>query len=526
MRRFAGLLLAASLLLPAAAGAETVLHRGNGAEPETLDPHMTTGLPEAMIFYDLYEGLVARDARGQAQPGLAERWTVSEDGLTVTFHLRSGGKWSDGSPVTAQDVVFSFRRLVDPANGGRNSNYLWPLVNAKEITEGKVKDLAQLGVRAVDARTVEFRLKEPTPYFVPLLSYPMLVPLKEANVTALGRDFAKPGKLVSSGAYMLAEAVLQGHVKLVRNPHYRDAAKVRIDAVYFHPTENQETELKRYRSGELHATYTLPPTQIPWARANLAGDLRVGPRLGTYYYAPNFTREPWKSNRNLRLALSMALDREVIAEKIAQGGEVASYSYVPPGVTGYTPQLPDWAAWPKEKRLAEAKRLLAAAGYPEGKGLTVDLLFNTAENHRKVAIAMASMWKQGLGVDTILTNQEWKVFLETRRAKTFRDLSRNGYVGAYDDPNVFLEFLRSDVGPENPSGYADPAYDELLRRAALERDPDRRRALLAEAERKVLAEQAVIPVYTYATARLVNPRVKGWVDNPLDVHPTRFLSIE
>ena len=522
----AGLLLSAPLLPVLPAAAETVFHRGNGAEPETLDPHLATGLPEAMIFYDLYEGLVARDATGKAQPGLAERWEVSDDALSVTFHLRADARWSDGSPVTAEDVVFSFRRLVDPAMGGRNSNYLWPLVNAKEITEGKVADLSTLGVEAPDARTVVFRLKEPTPYFVSLLSYPMLVPLQAASVRRHGREHTKPGNLVSSGVYMLAEAVPQGHVKLVKNPHHRDAAKAPIDAVYFHATENQETEVKRYRAGDLHATYTLPPGQIPWAKENLASELRISPRLGTYYYAPNLTVEPWKSNRDLRVALSMALDREIVAEKIAQGGEVASYSYVPPGVTGYAPQLPEWAAWPKERRVAEAKRLLAKAGYPGGKGLSVELLFNTAENHRKVAIAMAGMWKQTLGVETVLTNQEWKVFLDTRRAKTFKGLSRNGYIGAYDDANVFLEFLRSDVGPENPSGYADPDFDALLRRAALERDPAARVALLAEAERKALADQAVIPVYTYATARLVSPKVKGWVDNPLDVHPTRFLSLD
>lgn len=510
-----------------AAAAEVVLHRGNGAEPETLDPHQATGFPEALIIYDLFEGLVARGPDGRFGPGLAERWEVSADGLTHTFHLRPGGAWSDGTPITADDVVWSFRRLVDPVRTqGRNSHYFWPVRNARAITEGKVKDLSALGVRAVDPLTVAFDLERPAPYFVSMLSFPFLVPLPKAAVERLGKDFFKPGNLVSSGGYVLAEAVPQSHVKLIRNQRHRDAAKARIDAVYFHATENQDTELKRYRAGELHTTFSLPPAQIPWARTNMPGDLRIGPQLGTFYYAPNLTKGPLATNAKLRQALSMALDREVLAEKIAQGGEVASFAYVPPGMPDYAPQNPEWASWPRDRRLAEAKRLLAEAGYPEGRGLNLDIVFNTSETWRRVAVATAGMWQQNLGIQTTLSNLEWKVFLDARRTKTFTGVARQGYVGAYDDPNVFLEFLRSDVGPENPSGYANPAFDALLDRASAEPDPARRRALMAEAERTALADAAVIPVYTMARARLVSPRVKGWIANPLDANPTRFLSLD
>lgn len=520
-------LLAAVLMAAVPAVAEVVLHRGNGAEPETLDPHQATGFPEALIIYDLFEGLVARGPDGRFGPGLAERWEVSADGLTHTFHLRPGGVWSDGSPITADDVVWSFRRLVDPARTqGRNSHYFWPVRNARAITEGKVTDLSQLGVRAVDPLTVAFDLEKPAPYFVSMLSFPFLVPLPKEPVERLGRDFFKPGNLVSSGGYVLAEAVPQSHVKLVRNPRHRDAAKARIDTVYFHATENQDTELKRYRAGELHTTFALPPSQIPWARANLPDDLRVGPQLGTFYYAPNLTKGTLADRPKLRQALSMALDRDVLAERIAQGGQVPSFSYVPPGMPGYTPQRPDWADWPREKRLAEARRLLAEAGYPGGAGLTVDLVYNTSEDWRRVAVATAGMWQQNLGVRTTLSNLEWKVFLDARRTKRFEGVARQGYVGAYDDPNVFLEFLRSDVGPENPSGYANPAFDRLLDRASAEQDPARRLALLADAEAMALADTAVIPVYTLARARLVSPRLKGWIANPLDVNPTRFLWLE
>lgn len=509
------------------AAAETVLHRGNGAEPETLDPHQATGFPEALIIYDLFEGLVARGPDGRFGPGLAERWEVSPDGMTYTFHLRPGGVWSDGSPITAADVVWSFRRLVDPSRTqGRNSHYFWPVRNARAIADGKVRDLTRLGVRAVDPLTVAFDLERPAPYFVSMLSFPFLVPLPRDPVERLGKDFFKPGNLVASGGYVLAEAVPQSHVKLVRNERHRDAAKARIDAVYFHVTENQDTELKRYRAGELHTTFALPPTQIPWARAHLSDELRIGPQLGTFYYAPNLTRGPLARDPRLRKALSMALDRDVLAERIAQGGEVASFGFVPPGMPGYAPQRPDWADWPRDRRLAEARRLLAEAGHPDGRGLTLDIVFNTSETWRRVAIATAGMWQQNLGVSTTLSNLEWKVFLDARRTKAFDGVARQGYVGAYDDPNVFLEFLRSDVGPENPSGYANPAFDALLDRASAEQDPGRRAALLAEAERLALDDGAVIPVYTMARARLVSPRVKGWIANPLDANPTRFLRLE
>lgn len=518
--------LAAILLLAAPAGAEIALHRGNMAEPETLDPHRATGLPEAQIFYDLYEGLTSRGPDGATRPGLAEWWEAGADGRTWTFHLRPGAVWSDGSPVTAQDVVFSLRRVVDPAaTQARNANYLWPVTNAKAISEGRVKDLAALGVRATGPHRVEIALDHPAPYLPKVLSWPMLTVLPEGPVRRHGAAFFQPGTLVSAGPYRLAEHVPQGHVKLVRNDRHRDAARARIDAVYFYPTEDEGTELKRFRAGELHTTYTLPPVQVDWARENLPKALRTTPQLGTYYYAPNLTREPWRSNPKLRQALAMVIDRDTIVAKLTRGGELPATAYVPPGVPDHRRQEPAWASWPMDKRIQEARRLLAEAGYPGGKGLTVDLLFDTSDLHRLVGVGLAGMWQQALGVRTRMTNQEWKVFLNTRRTKDFPGLSRQGYIGAYDDPNVFLEWFRSDMGPENPAGYADPAFDALLDRAAREVDPAARRSLLEQAERRLVEAYAVIPLFTYSSNRLVDPDVTGWVDNPLDVHPTLYLGL-
>jgi len=511
------------LLLPGLAGAETVLRRGNGAEPETLDPHQATGLPEAMIFYDIYEGLLSRGPDGKPQPAIADRWETSADGLQVTFHLRDGAKWSDGSPITAGDVVFSFRRLANPATS-RNNNFVWPIKNARALTNGTLSDTAALGVAALDAQNVRFTLEEPTPYFISLLSYPMLVILPESRVTALGREFFKPGNLVSSGGYRLAEQVPQGHVKLERNPFHRDAAKAAFDTVYFYPTENQETELKRFRAGELDTTYTLPPAQIPWAKANLPDALRLSPQLGTYFLTFNLEKEPWKSKPDLRRALSMVIDREVLTERISQGGEMPSLTFVPPTVTGYQPARPEWADWPMERRVAVAQMLLSKAGYPGGQGLTLDILFNTADNHRRIAVAVAGMVQQRLGVKSTLTNQEWKVFLDTRRTHNFTGLARHGIIGAYDDPNAFLQFLRTDMGPENPAAYSHPVYDRLMAASVLERDPAKRLEILYQAEALAAADAPIIPLFTYARVRLVSPRLAGWLPNPFDCNPSRFLS--
>lgn len=526
MFRFVLVALCLSLCLCGTAAASGVLHRGSGAEPETLDPHQATGLPEASILYDLYEGLLARGADGRPRPALAEAWEVAGDGLSVTFYLRRGVKWSDGTPITAHDVVFSFRRLADPASGSRNGNYIWPIKYGRSISEGRISDPTRLGVVAVDDMIVRFTLEEPTPYFIALLGYPMLAILPEAKLKAMGRDFFRPGNLVGAGGYRLVEAVPQSHVKLERNPHHRDAANIAIDTIYHHAVEDQETELKRFRTGALHATFTLPPAQLDWARANMGPSLRISPQLATYFMSPNLTREPWKSHPGLRRALSMVIDRDILTTRITKGGESPTFSYVPSSVGNYTPARPEWADWPMERRIATARQLLIEAGYPGGAGLELDILYNTAENHRRIAVALAAMFQQQLGIRTTLTNQEWKVFLDSRRSKTYQGLARTGMIGAYDDPNAFLEFLRSAMGAENPSGYVNRAFDATMAASSRETDPQRRRAMLQRAEQMLLDDTAIIPLFISNRLRLVDPKVRGWIANPMDANPSRFLSLD
>ncbi|MFC7333678.1 peptide ABC transporter substrate-binding protein [Rhodocista pekingensis] len=503
-----------------------VMYRGNGSEPETLDPHKSSGVPESFIQFDLFDGLLIPDGKGGLVPGAAERWEMSEDGTVYTFHLRRNARWSDGTPVTAEDWVFSWKRLLDPRTAAKYAYYLWPVLNAEDASLGR-KPMDSVGLAAPDAYTFQVTLRGPTPYFLKMLHHHAAYALSKANLERHGDTFIRPGNLVSNGAYMLVEAVPQSHVKLVKNPHYWDAENVRIDTVMFLPTENLDAELRRFRSGELDFTYEVPLTQTDWVKANLPDEYRETPYFGTYFFAPNMTKEPWKSNRDLRMALNLAIDRASICEKITRQGEQPAYAFTPPGVEGYPLPLPDHAAWTQEQRDAKARELMQKAGYGKGgKPLDLEVLYNTSENHRKVAIAVASMWQQKLGIKVTLNNQEWKVFLDSRDEKKFKDVTRHGWIGDFVDPNTFLELLRSDIGKQNPSGYANPEYDRLMMEANRTQDPEKRAALMRQAEAIVLEDAAVFPLYTYAAQHMVAKRVLNWGDDLLDNHPTRWLDLK
>jgi oligopeptide transport system substrate-binding protein len=501
----------------------TVLHRGNGAEPQSLDPHRGEGVPSSNIQRDLFDGLVTTAPDGSLIPGAASSWTISEDGLVYSFELREDGRWSNGDPVTAEDFVFSLRRAADPATLSNYSQILAPILNATDVVAGRLPP-SELGVEAAEPRRLIIRLGSPTPYFLELLTHSMTFPVHPPTVRAHGASFARPGRLVSNGAYMLEEWVVQSHVKLVRNPHYHDRDAVEIEAVYFYPIENPGTELKRYRAGELHWTDALPHQQIAWVREHLADDLQISPYLGTYYFGFNTVQPPFAGRPGLRRALSMVIDREIITTHVTGGGEIPAYGWIPP-LPGYTPQRPEWADWPAERRLAEARRLYEEAGYGPRAPLTVKLFYNTSDNHKRIALAVAAMWKQALGVRTQLINQEFKVFLDTRRRKRETEVFRAAWIGDFRDPYTFAEINASTHGM-NDTGYSNPRYDALLEASMKERDPDRRRAQLEEAERILLADQPLMPIYFYVNRRVVKPWVKGWQPNLLDLHPTRHFRLE
>jgi oligopeptide transport system substrate-binding protein len=499
-----------------------ILRRGNGTEPETLDPHRAEGVTAANVLRDLFEGLVTEAPDGTLIPGAAESWTLSADGLVYTFKLQGKGRWSNGDPVTADDFVYGLRRSADPATLSEYSAILYPIENAAEVVAGTLPP-ERLGVRAVDAQTLEIRLHAPTPYLLGLLTHASTYPVHRKSVEQHGARFARPGMLVSNGPFRLGEWVVQSHIRLLRNPQYRDDANTTLDEVWYYPVENAEAELNRYRAGELDLTETVPARQIPWLRQNLPDELHIAPYLGSYVFGFNTTQPPFRDAPKLRKALALALDREILTSKISGAGELPAYSWVPP-VSGYTQQLPDWAQWTQAERNAEAQRLYAAAGYSASRPLRMQLLYNTESNHRRLAVAMAAMWREVLGVETELLNQEWQVFLQTRRSRLDTQLFRYGWIGDYNDPYTFAEILESKHGL-NDMGYSNPRYDALLAAAAREADPQQRMDMLAEAERVMLEDMPIVPLYFYVSKKMVKPWVAGMEANIMDHHHSRHLRI-
>src|SRR5215813_947008 len=503
----------------AVAHADTVLRRGNGAEPQTLDPHKLEGVPEFNITADLFEGLTTYAANGDVVPGAAKSWEISDDGLVYTFHLREDGKWSNGDPLTADDFVYSFRRAVDPATASPYSYILEPIVNAKEITGGTEKDTTKLGVKALDPHTVQITLKEPTAHFLQLVRHNISFPVNKAVVEKFGDQWTRPGNLVGNGAYMLSEWTPQASLTMVKNPNFHDAASVKLDKIVYYPTEDISEEFKRFRAGELDVT-----NEVPTIKKEYVKEFHNEPYLGTYYYAINLTRDPLGKDGKLREALALAINRDVIVGKITQAGEMPAYSWVPPGMPGYEQQFVDYKGMTQKEREALAKKLYKEAGYGPDKPLKVEILYNTSENHKKIAIAVQNMWKKVLGVETTITNQEWKVFLDTRSKKNFQ-VTRAAWIGDYVDPYTFEQMFLSDAGPQNDPGFASKDYDTLLSQAQKTVDQPARLKLMQKAEKMFQDDNAIIPIYHYNTKHLVSSRVSGWDFNLLDIHLGRYMTV-
>lgn len=514
----------AGLTLSASVSAEMVLRKGNGAEPQSIDPQIAEGVPGSHIMRDLFEGLVAEDKAGKLVPGAAESWEISEDGLTYTFKLRDT-TWTDGTPVTADDVVYGWRRAVNPATGTNYAFLLYPVENAEAIANGEEKDFSKLGVKALDDKTLEVKLNGPTPYFLGMLTHSISYPVPKATVEKHGNSWTKPENIVSNGPFKMTSWVPQASMELVKSDSYWDKDVVKLDKVIYYPTENQNSELKRFRAGELDWTYEVPNDQVKFIKKELADDFYVSNYLGTYYYGLNTTKPPFKDNLPLRKALAMAINREVLVDKVIGTGETPAYGFVVPGVDGAKNYTPEYAQWPQAQRLEMAKKLYEEAGYSKDNPLKIELRYNTNENHKKIAIAISAMWKQALGVQTSLINEEWKVFLQTRKAKEKTQAFRAGWIGDYNDPNTFLELFLSNSGL-NDVGFNSPEFDKLLKQAGQEQNPEKRAQLLHDAEKIFVEEFALIPIYHYVTKRMINPKVKGYELNVMDHSRSKYMWIE
>ncbi|KLN59331.1 peptide transporter [Kiloniella spongiae] len=513
-----------ALVAPSLASAEMVFNRGNGAEPGSLDPQISEGVPSAHILRDVFEGLTAENTDGSIIPGQAESWTISDDGTQFTFKIRDDAVWSNGNPVTAHDFVFAWQRAVDPKTGSEYSFLLYPLKNAQAIAGGEEKDLTQLGVKAADDKTLEVQLEGPAPYFLGMITHSVAYPVHKATVEAHGEAWTRPENMVSNGAFKVTEWTPQSRIVAVKSDTYWNKDTVKLDKVVYHPTESPTSELKRYRAGELDWTYEVPNDQIKWIKENLADEFSVSNYLGVYYYGFNMTKPPFNDPK-LRKAFSMAIDREILTSKIVTAGEVPAYAFVVPGVTGYDPVYADFKAGDQNARNAAALKLYEEAGYSKDSPIEIELRYNTNDNHKKIAIAIASMWKKTFGAKVNLVNEEWKVYLETRKQKQVTQAFRAGWIGDYNDPNTFLELWLSDSGL-NDTGFDNPEFDSLLKQAGLEQDATKRKELLMQAEAIFLEANAVAPIYHYVTKRMVKPYVKGWQSNVMDHIRSQYISIE
>ena len=507
----------------AAAPGASVLHRGLPADPESVDPHKARSTQAGDILRDIGEGLLGYSPTGALVPAAADSWTVSDAGLTYTFHIRKGARWSNGDPLTAGDFVFSLRRLVDPATAAFYASAIAVVENAEAIIAGDMPPEA-LGVEAIDDRTLVIRLRQPTPYLLSLLTFPGTFPVHAASLAAHGEAFARPGNLVSNGAYTLDAWAPGSLLSLRRNEYYWNNAATSIDEVRHHVLTQGVAELNRFRAGELHITSTVPPDNFAQVREEYGDQLHVAPYLGVYYYGFNLAKPPFRDNPGLREALSMAIDRDVLVEKITGRGEAPAYSWVPPGVANYEPRRLAFADMTQDERNARARRLLAEAGYGPENPLQIELRYNTSDEHRRIALAVQSMWKDALGVETTLINEEFQVLLANMREAEVTQVFRASWIGDYNDAHTFLSIVESDNASNMPR-YANDEFDAVMDQAARQLNPQWRRVHLEEAERVFLADYAVIPLYFFVSKHLVSPQVRGWGDNVLDYHYSQHLSL-
>ncbi|KNY46172.1 peptide ABC transporter substrate-binding protein [Vibrio harveyi] len=486
------------------------LVRGNGTEVATIDPHKSQGVPESHVIRDLLEGLVNQNADGDTIPGVAESWETS-DNKTFTFHLRKDAKWSNGDPVTAQDFVYSWQRAVDPATASPYSWYMeyTKMKNAKDIVAGK-KDKSELGVKATDDHTLVVELDSAVPYFVMMMGHTTTKPVHKATIEKYGDQWTKPEHFVGNGAYVVDKWVVNERLVLKRNELYWDNDKTILNKVTFLPIENQVSEMNRFLAGEIDFTNELPLEHYKRLKKEHPESVSVVGNLCTYYYLFNTKKAPFDDVR-VRKAVSYAIDRNIVANAIMGQGQKPAYFLTPEITAGFEPEMPAYGKMTQKERDAEAARLLAEAGYGKDNPLKFSLLYNTSENHKKVAVALGSMWKKALGVNVTLENQEWKTYLSTKDSGNF-EVARAGWCGDYNEASSFLTLMKSG----NTTGgihYGSKAYDELMEKAITSKSEAERSALYAEAEKLMAKDMPIAPIYQYVKSRLLSPKVGGFPAN-------------
>ncbi len=500
-----------------------VFYRGTDGDPETLDHHGTSTSSEARLMDDLYSGLVDYSEHAKVIPGTAKSWNISPDGETYTFYLREDALWSNGDPVTAHDFVFAYRRLMNPLTAAKYATILYPIKNAEPVNTGKMEP-AQLGVKAVDDRTLQIELEQATPYFLEQLTHQTGKPLHQKSLEALGDQFVKPGNLITNGPYVLVSYTLNDRIVMKKNEKFFDADSVAIEEVHYIPFEDRSTCVRAWEAEEVHVCSDLPAQELE--RLKTYGDsLRIVPYLGTYYYALN-TADKFLSDPEIRLAMSMVIDREFLTEEIWPG-MIPAQSLVPVGISNYATGSPetDYFSMSMLDREDEAVAIMAKKGISKKNPVTVELMYNSGENHKNTATAIADMWSE-IGI-----NITYKIRDAAAHYAYLRDLgdvqiARAGWIGDYSDPQNFLFLLESHNTGFNYARYNNPEYDGLMVDAAKELDLEKRARILNKAESLIMRDTPFLPIFYYSSFSLISPLIENWHSNVLNKNPTRFLSIK
>lgn len=502
------------------------LHFGNGTEPQGLDPHIVTGVPEHHIITALFEGLVSKDPYTlEPIPAAAESWDISEDGRIYTFHLRENARWSNGDPVTAEDFRWSWQRVLSPELGSQYNYMLYPVLKAEAYANGEISDFSQVGARAPDSHTFVVELENPTPYLLQLLDHYSTFPVHPPTILAHGSmtdrisQWTRVNNMVSNGPFTLTNWQINSQIRVEKSASYWDAENVKLNAIVFYPTENTTTEERMFRDEEIHFTNTIPMDKISTYQSAASDLLQLSPYLGTYYYLINTEKAPFNDLR-VRKALAMSVDRDLLTETVMRGTVSPAYALTPPGTLGYHP--PKTFDYDPE----QARQLLAEAGFPNGQGFpSFEILYNTLDEHRRIAVAIQEMWRQNLGINVELLNQEWRVYLDSQDNMNY-DVSRRGWIGDYVDPNSFLDMMITGGG-NNKTGFADPRYDELVMDIAPTKlNEDERFEAYYEAETILMEDMPIIPLYTYQSRHLRHPSLQGMPPNIMDYYNWKYVYLE
>lgn len=502
-----------------------ILLVGNGTDPQTLDPHLLVGQPEANIVRALSEGLVVQDPDDSygVRPGVAESWSHNADFTRWTFRLRKDARWSDGKPLTAGDFLFSFERILSPGLGSGGADLLFVLRNAMAFNRGEIEDFSQVGIAAPDSHTLVFMMAAPTPYLLPMLANTNYVPVNRAAVESGGRAddpsnrWADAGSYVGNGPFLLTDWRVDRYVLVERNQQYWDAENVRLNAIRFIPIADSRSEVEAFLDGTLHVTQSVPHDSLDLIRRSRPDSVVTDELLGAYYYMFNVRRPPFDDPR-VRRALALAIDRDALMSHVPGIGQHPLGGMVPPGMPGYE------AIPASSPDLAGARALLAEAGYPGGKGFPkTAILINSLGRHEKVAMAVQAMWRETLGIEIAIREEEWKDYLDATSSGDFH-IARAGWIVGYFDPVAFLDIFQSGSS-SNDTHWQDPRYDALLEQARITGNTAGRMALLRKAELLMLNEQPLIPLFSYAQTYLVDPRVKGWGHSVSGDHIYKFMSL-